>query len=932
MNYSSNDHTPDDNADSWGMLWNWYSGDADAASYTRSASTSSSAAVPTNANSLDESGATGTFVSASPPVSLVLENYPGNSPTGSFAFVRDRTANANANTNANTNANANANTYPVASVPPNNNGGTAPASPIVPSSSSSSLPYNVASSSSAPNHPFNENDDDDVRFDLLETGVRCAMKEEEDVQEEQEEGIADVEDVHEEPEQGIADVGDAREEPEQGIADDGDVAGVDVREDQETALSHTKTPAETTATIPPPGPILVHGTCPNPKRVQVRHNPPRSCRLRRSKRKAAGAIPSTGIIADEDGGKDYCEEEHKEPSSHADDCSASEVPGPRAKKTRKNPCHRDKTWEDAFQLLLEYKARHGNTLVPGSCDKNPKLANWVHSQRLMRSSKKLSRDRYLRLQRIGFIWSIPWNSMFQQLLEYKSEHGNLLVPQKYDKNPQFGKWVSVQRDRHSKKEVSSKRVLCLESIGFVWSVFNKVPWDRMFQLLVEYKAQHGDTLVSQTHDKYPQLGVWVSKQRHTYAINKLLSERVLKLKSIGFVWDVEGMRWESMFRLLLEYKTRYGNTMVPHPYLENPKLGNWVVSQRTRREKLSDSRTLRLESIGFVWHFQKRMPWEAMFQFLLDYKAQNGNTLVPQNYDEHSQLELWVHQQRNLHSREQLSRDRFLLLESIGFVWRLCDTEPWKSMFKLLLEYKAHHGNTLVPQNYDKNPQLGKWVALQTKLHSKKELPIDCVLQLEYIGFVWQEQGSWESMFQLLQDYKDECGNTLVPARYGKNLQLGKWVRLQRELYSKKELPHDRVLCMESIGFSWSMLKLWDYMFQQLIQYKAEHGNTLVSQKYDKNIKLAKWVATQRVRYRNKILQSDRALRLESIGFVFSVREIAWEERFQLLLKYKSTQNSIIVSQIQNPKLSSWVSIQMRLYANKKLTKTRTLRWESLFL
>jgi len=58
-------------------------------------------------------------------------------------------------------------------------------------------------------------------------------------------------------------------------------------------------------------------------------------------------------------------------------------------------------------------------------------------------------------------------------------------------------------------------------------------------------------------------------------------------------------------------------------------------------------------------------------------------------------------------------------------------------MFELLLEYKDQHGNTLVPQSYDRNPKLGNWVNYQRKMHSKKKLSSTCVLHLESIGFVW---------------------------------------------------------------------------------------------------------------------------------------------------------------------------------------------------
>jgi len=203
------------------------------------------------------------------------------------------------------------------------------------------------------------------------------------------------------------------------------------------------------------------------------------------------------------------------------------------------------------------------------------------------------------------------------LLEYKDQHGNTLVPRKYNKNTQLGGWVSTQRYLHSKKELSSNRVLRLESIGFVWCIQRLIVdanWDAMYQLLLEYKDQHGNTLVPHRHDKNPQLGHWVCTQRQRYSKNQLSSNRVLRLESIGFVWCLKKqVPWESMFQLLLEYKAQHGNMLVPQKYDKNPQLGKWVHTQRYKysKKQLSSNRVLRLESIGFVWRLIKRVPWKS---------------------------------------------------------------------------------------------------------------------------------------------------------------------------------------------------------------------------------------------------------------------------------------------------------------------------------
>ena len=77
-------------------------------------------------------------------------------------------------------------------------------------------------------------------------------------------------------------------------------------------------------------------------------------------------------------------------------------------------------------------------------------------------------------------------------------------------------------------------------------------WKSMFQSLLEYRDQHGNTMFPQNYSKTPQLRRWVVKQRIWHSKKKLSNNRgVLRLESIGSVWSVQRLTWESMFELLL---------------------------------------------------------------------------------------------------------------------------------------------------------------------------------------------------------------------------------------------------------------------------------------------------------------------------------------------------------------------------------------------
>lgn len=161
---------------------------------------------------------------------------------------------------------------------------------------------------------------------------------------------------------------------------------------------------------------------------------------------------------------------------------------------------------------------------------------------------------------------------------------------------QLGKWVNKQRT--GKDRLNPARIAQLDELGFVWNA-RDVAWDGMFEELKRYKERFGDCNVPQQCDENPQLGRWVNVQRNT----TLPPDRKARLDEIGFVWEPRDARWETMFAELKRYKEAHGLCNVPSEWVENPKLGSWVSTQRQfeRLGKLSSPRKARLDALGFKW-------------------------------------------------------------------------------------------------------------------------------------------------------------------------------------------------------------------------------------------------------------------------------------------------------------------------------------------
>ena len=99
----------------------------------------------------------------------------------------------------------------------------------------------------------------------------------------------------------------------------------------------------------------------------------------------------------------------------------------------------------------------------------------------------------------------------------------------------LGGWISTQRKTYKTGKISKERIQLLESVGFYWDLYQQ-EWEEMYQDLLQYKKENGDTNVPQRQSK---LGRWVSTQRRLNNKNQLQIERKQLLDSIGFAWSSE---------------------------------------------------------------------------------------------------------------------------------------------------------------------------------------------------------------------------------------------------------------------------------------------------------------------------------------------------------------------------------------------------------
>jgi hypothetical protein len=289
---------------------------------------------------------------------------------------------------------------------------------------------------------------------------------------------------------------------------------------------------------------------------------------------------------------------------------------------------------------------------------------------------------------------------------------------------------------------------------------------------VQYKERNGDCQVAQNHNEEGKnLGNWVSCQRKSMREGTLEHSKIDQLEEVGFVWDAVMHRWEAMFSLLVKYKEREGDCMVPQDHTEGgKKLGSWLTSQREnqRKEKLDIYKKDKLDGIGVVWD-TNAFNNEEMVARLLCYKKREGHCNVPASYKEDDQsLGPWLHRQRSRRKSGNLDLTLSTRLEDAGVVWDMRE-QKWEMMFAILERFQIREGHCRVPQKHREEDQnLGLWLDRQRS--KKKSGKLDTALQtrLEEIGVKWKiyakfddedDENDWgfEGMDHLFDD-KDMFG------------------------------------------------------------------------------------------------------------------------------------------------------------------------------
>jgi hypothetical protein len=380
-----------------------------------------------------------------------------------------------------------------------------------------------------------------------------------------------------------------------------------------------------------------------------------------------------------------------------------------------------------------------------------------------------------------------WDERYAELVEFQERFGHCNVPQHWKENSKLGLWVRDQRVARKKGKLPHEKYYLLDKLGFVWiakATRNpQAKWDERYSELLKFKSKHGHVNVPANSIEYSTLARWVNHQRTIYKNGTLLKSREELLTTIGFNWGKRVMKpksFEQYYQDLVQFKTIHGHCWVKMNDPSQQDLSRWMAAIRAKKlaGQLSFDRFSKLAELGFSWFKlntskteKSFADWPNMIRLLELHKERFGNCDFKTNRPSSPDLEIWAKKIRYLMPAGELSIDRQVQLNQIGFVW-VHDEAELQELFENKFRSKAKNRPvSLVP--------------VLDEFTKMKKLAAD----------------EWNVSFQKLCSYKKEHGSLAGLSKDTEARALFKWFQQQKVLFRQDELDKEKLQALKVFGF-----------------------------------------------------------------------------------------------------------------------------------
>lgn len=576
-------------------------------------------------------------------------------------------------------------------------------------------------------------------------------------------------------------------------------------------------------------------------------------------------------------------------------------------------------WNFAYELAIDYYNEYGNLLVLQKSEyKGFKLGGWISNQRAAynKETRKITRDRILKLEAIGMIWDAnvaSWEKSYLYAKDYYECYGNLDIKSTYEvEGFKLGKWISNQRtsmkDSSNSHILTPERINRLNEIGMLWEA------PKAYQT------------------SFPEQALY-------FYFKKVFPDALNNDRSLGFEVDVLDMD----SRIGMEYDGWRYHQEIERDLIKNQKAKGVIELYRFREKGcplLEDGLSnnidvdilddynylsevfqncfdllcskLSLPSISvdiyrdiddiLLQYNNKKDVFDFWFNEAEQYYNEYGNLLVKSSDKKHTGLYNFIGRARSAYysRRGHLTKDEVKKLESIGMIWNVPDY-IFAIKTQLAKEYYYIHGDINIPTNtIIDGINMGNFISVLRRNYSEGRLDRDSIQMFESMGVSWKPKDKlWQERYDLLKKIYNRDGNIDIQSTYVEDdIPIGKWLYNQIKAYwgiNGWYLSEDKISLLEDLNIDWKEDKYCDglqeyrnkcwmsnyYLLKEYVEvFDVESLNTRTE--YE-GIKIGAWLSRQRS---DKTLSNEKIQLLKAIGIKIKIFDEEWMEMYELVKEF----------------------------------------------
>ena len=560
---------------------------------------------------------------------------------------------------------------------------------------------------------------------------------------------------------------------------------------------------------------------------------------------------------------------------------------------------KNREWDEMYQFAKQYYAKNGNLIVTSSSDFKNKLElrKWLITQRRNYKLHKLIKEKIDLLNDLDMVWSLydlQWYEYYDLAKKFHKENGNLLVPIRYitDDNKKLGSWISHQRRNYKSGNLIKEKIDLLEKIGMIWDPA-EMTWIETFKIAKQYYEENKNLNIPDVFFyKNVSLGSWIQTQRYNYNQGTLTDSQIKRLNEIGMEWDpIRSQKyiWDKNYNTISEFYKKYKHLYIPINYIskDGVNIGVWLYDQKLKyaKNELNEYRKAKLDKLDKSWLEPSNTKSSFPEYAVLYYVKKCFPSATKLRTKEISEIDIYIPELKigieydgPMHTRiikKDIAKSEICTKLGIKLI-RIRDCQcPMinDSSYKILLK------NESLEALNDGIIELLKYLNVtKCDVNIKKDY---LEISDNYINSI---DLNWFNMYEKLKGYYTEHGNINVPIYYKTpdGFLLGHWLSNIRNSFKNPNmkgtrLNSNKIKLLDELGMDWSPKDTqWKNLYNLAEEYYNKNGNLLVKDKYTAkdNIKLGRWIATQRSNYKFKLLPEDRIMLLEKIGMIWDLRNI----------------------------------------------------------